>query len=246
MPKKYYKKKPQRYRNYKKRYSKSKAQAQGKAGRTRWGGNGISRTLSLNRTAVLSNKFKAILPYSEYGITLTPSSGTLVTHIFSANSLYDPNVTTTGHQPLGFDQLMLMYQYYTVIGAKIRVTFNNVNNQDPALIGIYCKNDTATSTNESRIEENGDGTFAVMGAVGSANAVQTIEYQCAPAKFLAISNPLSDDSLRGSASAAPANEVFFHIVAGPQDNASLLAAIHCNVYIEYVAIFHEPIALTQS
>lgn len=43
------------------------------------------------------------------------------TYVYSLNSLYDPNVTGTGHQPLSFDQWSNMYSSYRVYGCRVIV-----------------------------------------------------------------------------------------------------------------------------
>lgn len=44
------------------------------------------------------------------------------THVFRGNSLYDPDVTSVGHQPLGYDQLFpAMYNSYHVTASSIKV-----------------------------------------------------------------------------------------------------------------------------
>ena len=63
-------------------------------------------------------KMAATLLYSDQ-ITLNPAAGTVSKHVFSANGLFDPNITGVGHQPRGFDQYMALYNHYTVIGARI-------------------------------------------------------------------------------------------------------------------------------
>lgn len=52
-------------------------------------------------------------------MTLTSSTSNL--QIYSGNSLYDPDVTFTGAQPYGFDQLAGLYGDYVVYGAKIEL-----------------------------------------------------------------------------------------------------------------------------
>ena len=70
-------------------------------------------------------------------IVYTGSSG-MITHSFSANGLYDPNLAVGGHQPMGFDEQMAIYDHYCVLGAKI--TVNNittlVSGAEPMIWGI--------------------------------------------------------------------------------------------------------------
>ena len=40
-----------------------------------------------------------------------------------ANGLYDPQVSTGGHQPRGFDEFMTTYDMYTVHGSRASGSF---------------------------------------------------------------------------------------------------------------------------
>ena len=50
---------------------------------------------------------------------------------FRLNSLYDPNLTGTGHQPYGYDQMAALYKRYIVSGVKVHITFT-----DPSADGV--------------------------------------------------------------------------------------------------------------
>jgi hypothetical protein len=43
-------------------------------------------------------------------------------HVFNLCSIFDPDVTGTGHQPLGHDQYANLYHHYQVISCRWRVT----------------------------------------------------------------------------------------------------------------------------
>lgn len=47
-------------------------------------------------------------------------------HTFNLSSLYDPDATGLGHQPMGFDFWSQMYLKYTVTGAKVRLRFGTI------------------------------------------------------------------------------------------------------------------------
>jgi len=56
-------------------------------------------------------------------VQLTSTLGVITNYLFSTNGLYDPNITGTGHQPAYFDQMTPIYNNYTVIMSRIKVTF---------------------------------------------------------------------------------------------------------------------------
>lgn len=81
-----------------------------------------------------------------YCETITLSSGTesnVTVHNFSANSLWDPNVTGVGHQPMGRDEVATLYQNYHVSGGEIEVTYysatnpNIVQTENCPMVGIH-------------------------------------------------------------------------------------------------------------
>lgn len=92
----------------------SKKAAKGKARSSR----------ALGRSQVIGfmpDKFRTTLRYSSTH-NLTSTSGAVGRYEFIGNGLYDPDYTSAGHQPYGFDQLMLMYSKAVVHSCKIRVT----------------------------------------------------------------------------------------------------------------------------
>lgn len=52
-------------------------------------------------------------------------AGALGDNVYRGNSLFDPDLTGTGGQPMGFDQWANFYSSYTVLGSKIEVTTMN-------------------------------------------------------------------------------------------------------------------------
>lgn len=67
-------------------------------------------------------------------ITLTTAGSSVngVKFTMSLNSLYDPEVSSTGHQPYQFDQLTSIYQNYFVRSAYVDMTFT-----DPTADGLW-------------------------------------------------------------------------------------------------------------
>lgn len=83
-----------------------------------------------------------------YGVNIvvdaTAVTGLSVSWIHRLNSLFDPDQTSTGHQPYQFDQLSSMYRRYQVYGASFRITAT-----DPTrgmVVGICVRPSTDSSS----------------------------------------------------------------------------------------------------
>lgn len=63
------------------------------------------------------------LKYCEIYNSIGIASGGKATKQFRINSLYDPNYTDVGHQPLGRDLLAAMYNHYRVLRTDFTVEF---------------------------------------------------------------------------------------------------------------------------
>lgn len=196
-------------------------------------------------TSPLGKYFKMVLPYVEQVITLNPGIGGIpVFHHFSANGLYDPNVTGGGHQPLGFDQVMPMYDHYTVIGSKITITAFNNDTVNKQIVGIRLADATSsTSTDMANLMENGGGKYVWLNTKGADGDSVTLTLGCSPKKFFQKS--LNDDTYKGNVSSNPFDQVLFQIWGAPL-TAVDSAEIYCNVRIDYIALFTEPKILGSS
>jgi len=168
-------------------------------------------------------------------------AGVPASFVFKANSLFDPNDTGVGHQPLGFDQIMPFFDKYCVIHANIRVTFVNTDTAatQGMIVGVKVADSSVGVSNIADEIERGTMKYRLLTARDDSKNMCTITHQVAPAKFLGISRPLSEDRLKGTISSSPLEGVYFIIVAQP--NASVDAgAVRCLVQIDYTAIFTEP------
>lgn len=73
--------------------------------------------------------------YLRYGSNFSitppiPSIAGYAEYTYGANCLYDPNISGTGHQPLGFDQMMAFYSRYRVLSSKFSAWGQGTQNQD--------------------------------------------------------------------------------------------------------------------
>lgn len=182
---------------------------------------------------------KSNLIYAQ-SLDLNPgASGAAAVQVFSCNGLYDPDVSGTGHQPRGFDQLIALYDHYVVIAAKITWRFGTTNASVYDQIAcISVQDDTGTSIDPLDHAERAVNVMEIMPAGASGNT-KTLSLGVNPNAFLGRSKPLSDATLKGSAAANPSEGCFFHCAVWPMQNVDA-ATVNSYVVIEYTAVFIEP------
>ena len=203
-----------------------------------------------DRTPLFPPRFTKRLAYVETSLTVTGSSGLVGNYFFSANGMFDPNVTGTGHQPMGFDQMMLMYNHYTVVSSKITVTaINNSAASVYGCLGCYLSPDTTSITDASTLIENGYIVWKPMYPINTVGSIAKLNLDCNVATYFARHRNkrelLEDTELYGTAAANPTDQVYFVVCAFSDAGANTVAA-SITVEIEYEAIFWEPRKLTQS
>jgi hypothetical protein len=154
--------------------------------------------------------------------------------------MFDPDITGTGHQPYGFDQYMLQYNHYTVIGAKCNVWTENSSQQNPYWLLIRTAAGTTTLTNRLQcLEAPIDFTRKYIGVRAQRDSHSKVSRGCSIKRFLS-QDPMQEDSNAGSAAANPAEGVYFHVGVLGKDAFTSTGSQVLNVSIEYIAIFHEP------
>ncbi len=180
-------------------------------------------------------------------------AGSMADHLFRCNGMYDPDQTGIGHQPLGFDQAMAIYDHYTVVGAKIKVSLQNSLDQDqvqaltPGAWGLLVTdsnqgiNSRYTST-ENLLEniETTKGMVRYTQATQSTVALKkpVLSRNFSAKKFFGVSKIVGDDLYRGTNASNPQEEAFFRVWVGSLASNNPYAARFL-VELEYLAVFTE-------
>jgi hypothetical protein len=188
------------------------------------------------------------LMYYEPGFSISTTAGVIGQYYFTANGLYDVNITGTGHQPLGFDTMMIYYDQYTVVGSKItlRVVNNGIN---AVSIGLDLAPDTVAIPLPDVIENGLVITRVIDGRAGTSGngcgeRICKMNLNCDVAMYFGraknVRDLLDDNQLYGNVGANPTEQVYYHIsewaFGGLTDNTQ----VFFDVVIEYDVIFWEP------
>lgn len=178
--------------------------------------------------------------YAQFTVSLNPGTGgTAAGYTFSANGMYDPNISGTGHQPMGFDQMAALYDDYIVIHSQIRAFFHNNSQTNGCVVGIVVSDESSVGGDPETIVERGHTVYRAMGPSGGTQDVTELQAKVAPHKWFGINNPMDYGNLYGTTSANPTDQVYFIIWAAPLAGIDL-AALDCTVVIDYVAIWTNP------
>ncbi len=173
------------------------------------------------------------------------SAGSTTVRVFNASSCYDPDYSGVGHQPLGFDQLMPMYDHYVVLGSKIHVkacpgdsTYGN------NIIGIS-GNAVVTPRTAQEYQEAACCTWDIMSTYTSIPTRRLMQGY-SPKTHMGVSNPIDCEKLQGTVSGNPTDNWFWHVFVQPANAGNTHAPVTLEVSINYLVAFIEPVQLASS
>jgi len=207
----------------------------------------VARTTSVQRNFAVADTQVVRLRYGER-IQINSGIATPGYYVFRANSLYDPNYTGTGHQPLGFDQWAAFYNHYLVLGSKIKVTFmpRGAGLTNVHICSITLRADSAQVVDtDTAIIENSKSKWGYAGGLYSKGGL-TLRKGYSPATFFGKRILQQGDTTGALVSANPAEDVYFHINVASQDSTTDADTVDCVVQIDFIARLSERKQLSQS
>lgn len=180
--------------------------------------------------------------------TLNASAAAPDYWVFRANSVYDPDFTGTGHQPMGFDQWAIFYDHYTVIGSRCSVEFQSKDTTATGFsyVGITLSDrSSAVASPLSEAMERNNTKFKLLTGIG-AGAKVTCSKNFSAKSFFGLKD-ISDNRgiLGASVGANPPEDAYFLITqyaTGGVDPTSIVA----KVQIDYIVKFTERKFVPQS
>lgn len=199
----------------------------------------ISTVVRMPRAPLFNprSKFK-LLPYYSTGTLFPPVTGLSVSHVFSANGLYDPDITGTGTQPGGFDQMMIFYEHYTVYRARLIVTFRNYTTTTAPIVFLAARGDTPNISDPLTIMEAGNTVSTQLLPGPNQGSMKELKLSINVASFLGFDDLQDSTVARGDISSNPSEGVFFHV--GCYNNEVAAAGeVKWQARLEYDAVFTE-------
>jgi len=162
--------------------------------------------------------------------------------------LFDPDYTSTGHQPYGFDQMAGLYNHYTVHRALIQVTLLNNTSALPVWLGVALHDDQnfAPATITDALEVPYQHAVMCPGTSNGGGARSAQMYFDAR-QFFGISQALlnGDTDYGAAISASPTEGAYFIVFCGALASEDP-SALNITVQIVFDASFTEPNTLGAS
>ncbi len=226
------------------KYAKGKSQNRGRKNRA-------GSELTIQKGINFATRQRVTQRYCEY-VSINPALGVIADYVFSANGIYDPNVSGTGHQPMGFDQWMALYDHYHVVSSEIKITFvpADVTAANAAgFCGVSLRDTSAslTGSDVTLMLENvvlGNMDYKQLPLAYDRGTVVHGKYSAQ--RFHGVTDLLASSILRGDASNNPSEQAFYHVWLGPVSGGLDLGATVVTVEITYEVIYTEPKFQAQS
>jgi len=164
-------------------------------------------------------------------------SGAIPTrYSFRLNSIFDPDFTGGGHQPMYRDQLIALYTNYVVLGSVAKFYFNQISDDGgatdygPILCGVVKDEDGSVSTVITDLQENNSSEFTYLTRDNGGSQTLTCTYS--PKYDLGRS--ADDDTVGASAGNNPTQTSFANVYLANLGNTALNPTISWSVEIEFL------------
>jgi hypothetical protein len=181
-------------------------------------------------------------------IALDPAAGSIDALQFDLRNMFDPYWPSGGHQPSNFDRWMTIYNKYTVMTTRLKVTnaWNSTSSVTPGLWGFLVSATGSQATGFSNVDTLLEQPYVKYSGVpaGQANVVAfpgsiTATLPSRPWLGLRGTDVLFQNDYSGDASAGPLN-TFYAEVFMSAINGSDPGSVPFRVELEFDAVFFSP------
>lgn len=175
------------------------------------------------------------------------AAGAAAVHTFQVNSLYDPDYTGVGHQPIGYDQLTALFQAYTVIGVRASIKVWNRDSDEFVGFAIYfSEHGNPMSVGIQALLEQGALKYTIIPPAGVNPQVKTLTASVSVKKFFKVNNIMDDEESRGTTGSSPSRPLFMHIIMWQPDGGLTSAGGSYYLTLDQTAIWNRPLTISPS
>ena len=189
---------------------------------------------------IVPDRFQTKLIYTDNYHTLNGAA--LNRYQWRGNSVFDPDFTSTGHQPMGFDQFVNFYNSYRV--RKSKVTLSLVKTTESVRLALLpCNLNSVPTSYETAVEE----PYCRVVPISSSVANFTCSTSMNTSRMYGVSENAvtTNDDFGALVSNNPVNIWYWTLISTSYDGTTV-ANLWLDVTIEYDVEFYERVPLSQS
>lgn len=190
----------------------------------------------------VAERYFTKLNYSEL-ITYTLSLPNTMSNYVFQTSIYDPDFTSTGHQPMWRDTLATMYNRYRVFGIKYTIAIKNTNVSQMTWAYIKHSDNSTSETNPNALRERREGISVMLDSLNGRTNMVRGYLSITKAYGLSKKEFYDDDGFIAAIGANPAKMAYLHIYTLTMNTTAI---IHAQVDLQYYVEFMDRIDVGQS
>lgn len=205
-----------------------------------------------SKATALSNVNRSLQPIAnryvckqKYGTFITTSalSGQ---YVFNLNSVFDPDRTGVGHQPMGFDQLAGLYNKYRVIACGWRIQLPLSSGANAYSVGCLPSNDPSIVWNDFGEMTEVSRTKYITQNSGAPAATLSGKIYLPTLFGKTKASYMADDTLAAQVSTSPSELMLLYLQTFSTGTGLATGGINLQVLLEYTVEYFDPKRLLQS
>jgi len=184
---------------------------------------------------------RATLKYCDV-LTVNAPAGLAGGASYRANSIFDPDETGTGHQPMGYDTFALIYGVYCVLSSRMRITAVASGNTGAlCACGIGLDDDGVIGTpSTSTLIERGGYNYKYYKDSSSCVDPVSVTASFDATKWFGKKYTVDDPNMSALIGANAGRSCRYIVFVGPLDASSDLSTTTFSVEIEFDCLFSMP------
>jgi len=182
------------------------------------------------------DKMITTLRYHDFN-NLNSTTGTVANYLYRLNSVFDPDFTSTGHQPMYRDLLATIYDHYAVISTKAIIKFVNTSTTISFICGCIIDDDSTIDTNRDALCEQTHGEHVLLPPLAGSLSSHTFIQRWDVRKYLGI-DPFTSETYKTSVGSNPTDTSFLGIW-GVDAELSATATISFDIELEFTVLWTE-------
>lgn len=167
------------------------------------------------------------------------AAGAGTQQLWNLNSLYDPDASGVGHQPLYYDQMFSNagpYQRYTVHTVDLSITVTNLVQTESILCGVYFQPGAVDLPARDLFQEKPYKVMVILGPRDGHSSTRVLQHRISIAKVLGVTRRklMDDDQYSGFWNTNPAVIAYGIFMSYAMPPAPLVASVSVSTKL----VFH--------